>query len=277
MEGDLRDNKWLDKVFDKFIKLNKPIKSVIHFAGLKSIEDSINSPLLYWDMNVNSSISLLSSMKKYNCRTLIFSSSATVYKTNGKNLLKENDTLDPINTYGKTKLTIEQILKDISKSEKNWRIANLRYFNPVGSHNSGLLKENPKISSSNLFPSIMNVLKGYEPKLQIFGSDWPTHDGTCIRDYIHVMDLADAHVATLDYLINNYPQNIVINIGTGIGTSVLEVINTFKKINKANFSYEFVERRYGDQAYVVADNQLALRLLDWFPKKTIIDMCRDMF
>ena len=197
-------------------------------------------------MNVNSSISLLSSMKKYNCRTLIFSSSATVYKTNGKNLLKENDTLDPINTYGKTKLTIEQILKDISKSEKNWRIANLRYFNPVGSHNSGLLKENPKISSSNLFPSIMNVLKVMNLNYK-YSVVLANHDGTCIRDYIHVMDLADAHVATLDYLINNYPQNIVINIGTGIGTSVLEVINTFKKINKANFSYEFVERRYGDQ------------------------------
>ena len=273
----MRNNKWLDNVFAEFIKLKKPIKSVMHFAGLKSIENSINSPLLYWDMNLNSSISLLSSMKKYNCRTLIFSSSATVYKTKGKNLLNEKDKLDPINTYGKTKSTIEQILKDISKSEKNWRIANLRYFNPVGSHNSGLLKENPKLSASNLFPTIMNVLKGYESKLQIFGSDWPTHDGTCIRDYIHVMDLADAHVATLDYLINNYPQNIVINIGTGIGTSVLEVINTFKKINKVNFSYEFVDRRFGDQAYVVADNKLALQLLDWFPKRNIIDMCRDMF
>ena len=277
LEGDLRNNKWLDNVFAEFIKLKKPIKSVIHFAGLKSIENSIDSPLLYWDMNLNSTISLLSSMKKYDCRTLIFSSSATVYKTNGKSLLKERDIVEPINTYGKTKLTIEELIKDISKSEQNWRIANLRYFNPVGSHSSGLLKENPKLRSSNLFPSIINVLKGSETKLKIFGSDWPTDDGTCVRDYIHVMDLADAHVAALDYLRNNDPQNTIINIGTGIGTSVLDVINTFKIVNKANISYEFVDRRVGDQPYVVADNKLALSLLDWFPKRNLQDMCRVMF
>ena len=277
LEGDLRDNKWLDNVFAEFIKLNKPIKSVIHFAGLKSIKNSINSPLLYWDMNVNSTISLLSSMKKYNCKNLIFSSSATVYKTKGKNLLKESDIVEPINTYGKTKLTNEEILKDISNSDQNWRIANLRYFNPVGSHSSGLLKENPKHSSSNLFPSIINVINGSQTKLQIFGRDWPTDDGTCVRDYIHVMDLADAHVATLDYLKNNDPQNIILNIGTGIGTSVLEVINTFKRVNKVNFSYEFIDRRIGDQPYVVADNKLALSLLDWFPKRNLQDMCRVMF
>ena len=175
------------------------------------------------------------------------------------------------------KIRLEEILKDISNSDQNWRIANLRYFNPVGSHSSSLLKENPKHSSSNLFPSIINVINGSQTKLQIFGRDWPTDDGTCVRDYIHVMDLADAHVATLDYLKNNDPQNIILNIGTGIGTSVLEVINTFKRVNKVNFSYEFIDRRIGDQPYVVADNKLALSLLDWFPKRNLQDMCRVMF
>ena len=275
LKGDLRDTQWLDNVFYDHHKMKKPITSVIHFAGLKSINNSIKSPILYWDMNLTSTISLLSSMKKYDCRILIFSSSATVYKTNGNKLLKEEDVLAPNNTYGKTKLTIEEILKDLFNSDKNWRIANLRYFNPVGSDSSGLLEENPKLCSSNLFPSIMKVLNGSKSKLQIFGNDWPTHDGTCIRDYIHVMDLADAHVSTLDYLMKNDPQNIIINIGTGIGTSVLDVINTFQNFNNVNLPYEFVERRVGDQPLLVADNSLALKLLDWFPKRNIDDMCTD--
>ena len=275
IEGDLRDKLWLDNVFGSYYKKNKPIHSVIHFAGLKSIYYSIKSPMEYWDLNISSTINLILIMKKYQCFSLIFSSSASVYKSQGFNLLKENDNFKPITPYGKTKLCVEEILRDLYASDKNWRIANLRYFNPVGSHNSGLLKENSKEKSSNLFPAILKTINGYQKNVLIFGKDWPTPDGTCIRDFIHVMDLADAHIATLNYLEENDPQNISINIGTGKGTSVLKVIKTFKEIKGITFSHDFAERRIGDKPFIVADNKLALQLLNWIPKKDIVDMCRD--
>ena len=279
IKGDLRNQEWLDNIFYKCSESKRPISSVIHFAGLKSIESSIKSPLEYWDTNLSITLTLLSIMQKYNCFTIIFSSSASVYKTKGSSSLKESDTLDPCNPYGKTKLTIESILKDLFESDyKNeWRIANLRYFNPAGAHESGLLGENPKFHSLNLFPSIIRSIDGVQKKLQIFGKDWPTRDGTCIRDFIHVMDLAEAHMATLDYLNNTKPQILIMNVGTGKGTSVLEVIKTFQRINHINLSYEYVERRLGDQPFVVADNSLALKLLNWKPKRNIIDMCKDYF
>ena len=275
IKGDLRNKQWLENIFSQYARSNKPIKKVMHFAGLKSIFFSIKEPLEYWDTNVNSTLSLLSAMQKFDCYTLIFSSSATVYKPNGSNLLKETDPLLPENPYGRTKLCIEQILRDLFDSDKRWKIANLRYFNPVGSHFSGLLQENTKGKSSNLFPAILKTIGGEQKKLLIFGNDWPTLDGTCIRDFIHVMDLAEAHIATLDYLNNNDPQCLSLNIGTGKGISVIEVINVFLKIKGVSFKYDFVERRLGDQPFLVADNKYALEILNWRPKMNLIDMCND--
>lgn len=277
IKGDLRDKIWLENIFREYIKSNKPIKKVIHFAGLKSILFSIKGPLEYWDTNVISTLSLLSAMQKFNCFTFIFSSSATVYKPNGSNLLKETDELLPLTPYGRTKLCIEQILGDLFNSDERWKIANLRYFNPVGSHDSGFLQENTKGKSSNLFPAILKTIRGEQKQLWIYGKDWPTYDGTCIRDFIHVMDLAEAHIATLEYINKNKPQILILNVGTGKGTSVLEVINTFQKVNQITLFYEYVDRRLGDQPIVVADNSLALKLLNWRPKRNLSDMCRDFF
>ena len=276
IEGDLRNKEFLNKVFLKYSKTKNPIKFVIHFAGLKSINTSIKFPLDYWDMNISSTLSLLSVMKKHHCFSIIFSSSATVYKPNGLNLLNEDDLLEPKTPYGKTKLTIENILKDLFISDKeNWKIANLRYFNPVGAHPSGIIGENLNGDVSNLFPSIIRTIKGEQKSLLVFGNDWPTNDGTCIRDFIHVMDLADAHIATLNYLLSNSAQYKCINIGTGLGTSVLEVMETFFEIYGKKFPFDYIERRLGDEPFVVADNKLALDILDWEPKKNLIDMCRD--
>ena len=276
IEGDLRNKEFLNKVFLKYSKTKNPIKSVIHFAGLKAINTSIKLPLDYWDMNISSTLSLLSVMKKHHCFSIIFSSSATVYKPNGLNLLNEDDLLEPKTPYGKTKLTIENILKDLFISDKeNWKIANLRYFNPVGAHPSGIIGENLNGDVSNLFPSIIKTIKGEQKSLLVFGNDWPTNDGTCIRDFIHVMDLADAHIATLNFLLSNSAQYKCINIGTGIGTSVLEVMETFFEIYGKKFPFDYIERRLGDEPFVVADNKLALDILDCEPKKNLIDMCRD--
>ncbi len=275
IKGDLRDKLWLDNIFGKYLNSDKPIKSVIHFAGFKSICESIKSPIEYWDTNVSSTIALILIMKKYKCFSIIFSSSASVYASNGMQLLKEIDMVKPTTPYGKTKLCIEEILKDLYLTDKKWKIVSLRYFNPIGSHNMGLLSEDSKGKSANLFPAILKTIIGQQQKLLIFGKDWPTDDGTCIRDFIHVMDLAEAHVAALSFLRVNRPQYKVINIGTGKGTSVLRIIKTFQEINGITFPYAFVKRRMGDQPFLVADNKLALKLLDWKPKRNIVDMCTD--
>ena len=215
-------------------------------------------------------------MIKFKCYTIIFSSSATVYKPNGMNLLREDGLLEPKTPYGKTKLTIENILKDIFNSDsEKWRIANLRFFNPVGAHSSGIIGENLEGEVSNLFPSIIRTIKGKQKKLSVYGNNWPTKDGTCIRDFIHIMDLADAHIATLNFLISNSPQYKSINIGTGNGKSVLEVIKQFWELNEGKFSYEFKGKRLGDEPFIVADNKIALELLNWRPKKKLRHMCID--
>ena len=275
IEGDLRNKKLLSDIFAHQKKEGNPISSVIHFAGLKSIEDSIKSPLTYWGTNIESTLSLLGVMDKYECHSIIFSSSATVYKPQNSCLLQEESFIEPSTPYGRTKLTIEIIFKDLYLSNINkWRIANLRYFNPVGAHESGLIGEKPKGKASNLFPAINKVLKKEKEKLLVFGNSWPTKDGTCIRDFIHVMDLAEAHIATLDYLLSNDPNFLTLNIGTGSGTSVLEIINKFKDIGK-DIPFLFVDKRSGDHPFVVADNKLALKLLNWSPKRKLIDMCKD--
>ena len=274
-EGDLRNKELLSQIFSEQKKAGRPISSVIHFAGLKSINASLNYPLEYWDNNVESTLSLLNVMEMNDCNNIIFSSSATVYKPKMSSLIKENDSVAPSSPYGKTKLTIEEILKDLFLSNKNkWNIANLRYFNPVGAHESGLLGEYPKDKASNLFPAIKRVITKKQEKLLIFGKDWPTKDGTCVRDFIHIMDLAEAHNATLDYLLDNKSNYLTVNIGTGIGTSVLEVINKFKELGM-DLPHIFVDRRDGDHPFIVADNQLALKLLDWSPKRNLVSMCLD--
>ena len=275
-KADLREKSALAAIFSKFKDMDIPISSVIHCAGIKSVEESVYKPLNYWEININSTLSLLSVMKRYDCHILVFSSSATIYETRVMKKLTENSSLGPLNPYGNTKLSIEMILKDLYKSESGiWRIANLRYFNPAGAHFSGFLGEIPKYSNTNLFPIIFKVAKTQNQSLYIYGRDWPTPDGTCIRDYIHIMDLADAHIATLDFLEMNKPQNIILNIGTGKGTSVLEVLQTFKEVHEIPIPFEFTKRREGDNPYLVASNELAISLLDWKPKKTLIDICID--
>ena len=277
-EGDLRDKKWVEGIFEKQIYFNKPIESVIHFAGLKSVEESVLDPLKYWDVNIAATLSLLSSMIRFNCNTIVFSSSATIYRPKECEKLFENSLQEPINPYGNTKIAIEKILKDLYSSNKNkWKIISLRYFNPVGAHDSGLIGEEPTGKATNLFPILEKVVIGELDKLFIFGNDWPTKDGTCIRDYIHIMDLAQAHYASLKFLRNNEPQFIALNIGNGKGLSVLEIIKNYARINDINLPFEFADRRKGDAPFVVADNSLALELLDWKPEKSLEDICKDSF
>ncbi len=277
-KGDLRDKNFLEDIFVEFKNNKKPIQGAIHFAGLKSVEESINFPLKYWETNLGSTLSLLEIMNRQGCNNLVFSSSATIYKPTSKERLDENSLINPINSYGNTKFAIEKILEDlfVSNSTK-WRIASLRYFNPVGAHSSGIIGESPLIKPTNLFPIIVKVAKGEYEHLSIFGNDWPTNDGTCVRDFIHVMDLADAHIAAYNFLINDKPQIISFNIGTGKGTSVLEAVEVFKDINKCQVPFQFAPRRKGDIGCVVADNNLALKKLNWKPKRDLYQMCSDIW
>mgnify|MGYP001350439529 CR=1 FL=1 len=217
-------------------------------------------------------------MENHKCYKFIFSSSATIYKPVSSKKLIENNQKIPSNPYGNTKLTIEKILEDIYLSNrKKWKIINLRYFNPVGAHHSGLIGDNPKQNSSNLFPIIAKVIFGDIKTLSIFGNDWPTKDGTCIRDYIHIEDLAAAHTVAIKFLEINKPQIHSVNVGTGLGSSVLDVINTYSRINKVEIPYQFEKRRKGDVPYLVADNTLSKKLFNWYPKKTLEIMCMDSF
>tara|TARA_B100000212_G_scaffold250450_1_gene191646 strand:+ start:31 stop:1089 length:1059 start_codon:yes stop_codon:yes gene_type:complete len=276
LKGDLKNQSDIESVFIMSQKLNKRIDAVIHLAGLKSVADSILNPISYWENNVLGTINLLKIMEKYNCRNIVFSSSATVYKANSDKLLNENDICKPINPYGHTKLTIEGILCDLYNSKPfEWKIASLRYFNPVGAHESGLIGEDPSGKPNNIYPQITKVAIGEIDEIKIFGSDWPTNDGTGVRDYIHVMDLAEGHLSALNYLFKEKPQILTMNLGTGKGTSVLELIKTFENINNVKIPHSFVNRRSGDNAFVVADNSLAKNILNWSPIRNIEEICID--
>ena len=276
VKGDLRKKQEIDDLFSKCLKDQKPINAVIHLAGLKSVAESNINSLKYWDFNVLGTINLLKIMEKYDCRTLVFSSSATIYKTNEGQLINEKQKLEPINPYGMTKLSIEHLLYDVFKSgSKIWKIANLRYFNPIGAHPSGLLGEDPRTPPNNIFPIINNVAIGKLEKIKIYGKNWPTKDGTGVRDYIHIMDVAEAHYLSLKFLMEYEAQILSMNLGTGLGTSVLELINVFEKVNNVRIPYKFVDRRKGDNAYVVSDNSFAKSILNWSPKYNLSDMCRD--
>jgi len=275
-KGDIRDKAFLMETFKKAQLGGNPIEAVIHFAGLKSVNESIEKPLSYWETNVCGTNNLLNVMQIYNCKKIVFSSSATVYKPIHNRPINEESELGPINPYGETKLAVENMLGDLMKDKsQNWKIINLRYFNPVGAHISGLLGESPKGIPNNLFPILLKVASGESENLFIYGNDWSTYDGTCIRDYIHVMDLANAHISALKFIIKSSPILMNLNIGTGYGKSVLEVVETFKKVNHCDLKYLFDSRREGDSPYVVADNSLALSKLNWKPIRNLDDMCRD--
>ena len=275
-KGDIRDEVFLENIFLKESTSKEKIEGVIHFAGLKSVNESVENPFLYWDNNVIGSFNLLKIMNKFDCRTIVFSSSATIYSANSKKSITEDFSINPINPYGHTKASVEYMLNDIFNSSKNkWSVANLRYFNPIGAHESGLIGENPLDKPNNLFPNICRVAQGIYEKLNIYGNDWETNDGTCIRDYVHVMDLADAHLSALNYLSKNKKQIIDINIGTGKGTSVLELVGRFCSVNNCKVPFVFCERRSGDISSMVADNNKAITVLNWFPKRSLDEMCED--
>ena len=275
-EGDIRNSKLLENIFENSYKEKEPIEAVIHLAGLKSVSESIKFPNKYWDINLNGSKTLLSIMDRFKCNNIVFSSSATVYNcANQKDLLNENSNIKPINPYGATKVAVEDELARLYKKDKKWRISILRYFNPIGAHSSGLLGEDPFGIPNNLFPLILKVGLGEIDSLRIFGNDWPTNDGTPIRDYIHVMDLAEAHMLALEKIMEFKSKFLVLNIGTGIGSSVLDLINTFEKVNNCKLDYVFDKRRKGDFPFVVSDNTFALKILGWEPKRNLEDMCRD--
>ena len=268
--GDIRSTEDLEKIFR-----NKEISDVIHFAGLKSVSESCRDPLEYWDVNVNGTVTLMRVMEECGCYNLVFSSSATVYGSTTELPISEESHIAPINPYGRTKLASEQLMQDAVAGNKSWKIAALRYFNPVGSHPSGLIGENLRNAPGNLFPVILRVINGSQGELMIYGDDWPTHDGTAIRDFVHVMDLADAHTAALDYLWCNSGGFSIFNLGTGQGYSVAEVIATFERLSNTTMRKKVVGRREGDAAASVSDPSQAKEYMKWSASRCLDDMVRD--
>ena len=269
VEGDIRSSTDLEGAF------SGGIDAVIHFAGLKAVGESVAKPLAYWDVNVAGSRELLAAMQAHGCRTLVFSSSATLYGIPEQVPIPETAPVQPINPYGHTKAAVEQMLADIAASEPGWRIARLRYFNPVGAHPSGRIGEDPNGIPNNLFPFVSQVAVGRRERLQVFGGDWPTPDGSGVRDYIHVMDLAEGHRAALDVLLAEDPQLLTVNLGSGQGHSVLEVVAAFEQASGRPVPYAVVERRAGDAASTVADPSLAAEKLGWRTRRSLAEMCRD--
>ncbi len=271
-EIDLRNYADLDRLFSEHL-----FKYVIHFAGYKAVGESVENPLLYYSNNVLSSINLLQVMKKYNVNDIVFSSSCTVYGKPKKVPVKETDNLEPTNPYGRSKLMVENILKDYCESNQSLNVTILRYFNPIGAHPSGKIGEDPKGIPNNLLPFISKVAIGLIEKLNVFGGDYDTKDGTGVRDYLHVVDLANAHVMAIDNLTNSNRRFNVYNLGTGEGYSVLEIIKTFEKVSGKKISYEIIERRAGDVDKTYADPSLANKELNWKAERNLQDMCKDIW
>ncbi len=249
------------------------VTAVIHLAGLKAVGDSNVRPMTYYENNVLGTMRLLSAMKRANVKTLVFSSSATVYGMPRYLPLDEKHPLGPTNPYGRTKLVIEEMLKDLCRSDDGWRIGNLRYFNPVGAHESGLIGEDPLGVPSNLLPFVAQVAIGRREKLQIWGNDYDTPDGTGIRDFIHVVDLASGHLSALRQL--GQPGLITVNLGTGNGSSVLDIVRTFESVSGRSIPYEIRERRAGDVAACYADPTFAKNALGWASTRSLEQMCAD--
>lgn len=256
-------------------KENK-IDAVIHFAGYKAVGESVSNPLMYYRNNLDSTLSLLEVMNKYNCKKIVFSSSATVYGNPSSLPITEDFPLKATNPYGNTKLIIEGILNDLYKADNSWRIIILRYFNPIGAHESGLIGENPNDIPNNLMPYIVKVATHEYPKLSVFGSDYNTSDGTGVRDYIHVVDLSIGHVKALKKIFKDSGIHIY-NLGTGRGISVLELVNTFIKVNNVEVKYEITDRRPGDIDACFADVSKAFNELGFKAVKTVEDMCKDAY
>lgn len=270
IEGDVRDKTLLDTIFQQHT-----INSVIHFAGLKSVAESIQKPIAYYDNNISSTLVLCQAMSEAGVKNLVFSSSATVYgDPQGKPVTEESATGGTTNPYGTSKLMLEKILQDIHQADTSWNIALLRYFNPVGAHPSGLIGEDPTGIPNNLMPYISQVAVGLRPFLSIYGGDYLTHDGTGVRDYIHVMDLAKGHVNAIKWL-NTAPGIKAVNLGTGIGYSVLDMLHAFERASGKEIPYKIVERRAGDVAVCYSDPALAKQLLNWQAENDLETMCLD--
>ena len=270
IEGDIRDRVALRNTFE-----NYSISAVIHFAGLKAVGESEAQPLRYYDNNVSGSVVLFEEMARAGVQTIVFSSSATVYGDPGYAQYREDTPLAPVNVYGRTKLMVEDILRDIKKAQPSWRIALLRYFNPVGAHASGMIGEDPSGVPNNLMPFIAQVALGKREKLSVFGGDYPTPDGTGRRDYIHVEDLAAGHLAALTHLNHRTDSFITVNLGTGRPYSVLEMVRSFEKASGKRVPFEIVDRRVGDLAEYYADPKLVKKILGWEARLGIDRMCED--
>jgi UDP-glucose 4-epimerase len=271
VRADIRDNDALDRIFQQHA-----VDAVVHFAGLKAVGESVADPLRYYDNNVVGTIALVDAMRRHGVKRIVFSSSATVYGMAETMPLTEDSPLCPVNPYGRTKLMVEQILRDMVAGEPGWRAMLLRYFNPVGAHPSGLIGENPLGMPNNLMPFVAQVAVGRRPRLRVFGGDYPTIDGTGVRDYIHVVDLAHGHVAALARLMDDAaPGESVVNLGTGRGHSVLEVVRGFEAASGRPIPYEIVARRPGDVATCYADPSRARGLLGWEARRPLDQMCTD--
>ncbi|MGO3713219.1 UDP-glucose 4-epimerase GalE [Alcaligenes aquatilis] len=270
IRGDIRDRILLDRIFQEH-----DIAAVIHFAGLKAVGQSVSQPLNYYDNNIAGTVILMQAMQQAGVRSLVFSSSATVYGDPQQLPIPEDHPLSATNPYGHTKLVLEEIMGNVYRSEPGWRIGLLRYFNPVGAHPSGLIGEAPQGVPNNLMPYVAQVASGQRAQVQVFGQDYDTPDGTGVRDYIHVVDLAQGHVAALRYLQENEPELLAVNLGTGRGYSVLEMIQAFARSSGRDIPYTIAPRRPGDIASCWADTRLAREKLNWTADKDIQEMCDD--
>ena len=269
-QEDVRNRAVLDSIFEKH-----DVGCVIHFAGLKAVGESVQMPLEYYDNNLFSTVTLCEAMRDHGVGNIVFSSSATVYSGDNEMPLQEiSKTGMCTNPYGWTKYMCEQILRDTAKANGNWSVTLLRYFNPIGAHPSGLIGEDPRGIPNNLMPYISQVAVGRRDHLNVFGNDYNTHDGTGVRDYIHVCDLASGHVAAIDYMRNHKGEN-VFNLGTGTGYSVLDMVNAFERVTGRSVPYEIVDRRPGDLATVYASPDKSADILGWKAKYNLDDMCRD--
>lgn len=269
VEADLRDRAAVNRIFEEH-----NIQAVIHFAGLKAVGESVYKPLEYYDNNITGFLVLAEVMRAHNVKCMVFSSSATVYGMNNPSPMREEFPTSATNPYGYTKVMIEQMLMDLAASDPEWHICLLRYFNPIGAHASGLIGEDPNGIPNNLLPYVAQVAAGKLPELTVFGDDYDTPDGTGVRDYIHVVDLALGHLAALEY-VENHAGAEPINLGTGCGTSVLEIVHAFEKASGNKVAYRIAERRSGDIASCYADTDKAAKLLHWHATRDINDMCRD--
>ena len=276
IKGDIRDKSSLGKIFKDSTKEGNPIQSVIHFAGLKSVSESVKYPLKYWDVNVCGTKNLLEIMKDNECYSIVFSSSATIYGLTNSVPISEDQQISPINPYGKTKVAIENMLCDLFKSNMNkWKICSLRYFNPVGAHPSGLIGEDPIGIPSNLFPYITQVAIRRINLLKVFGDNWDTEDGSGVRDYIHIMDLSEGHIDAIGFLMSKESIYEVINLGSGKGYSVFQMIREFELSTGCEIPFLIEGRRDGDVANNFADISKAENLLGWSPKRSLKQICID--